>query len=411
MKGKSSNFIAFDIGSSKIAALAASISKTGEVTVNSQILQHSEGLKSGFITNMELAENSIISAIYALEQYCNKSIKEVAISISGSSVKSYYIDHKIKIGNQAITKQDIKRLTSKALLEFKLKDQQIIHHFPLEFTIDDKQIVENPLGMYARELSCQLHIVSVDSFMLMNLNKCLEKCHVEVCDVFLSIYSSAIACLNKDEKQLGAIIIDIGSNSSSFGIFFNNNLVYAGHVASGSMDITNQIAKEFSISIAAADKLKILYGSANSKIVRNNVLRLDEIDSENEYNSDLSITTIELARIIESKTQEIFIKIKQQCDRISIDHLLSKRVVITGGCAALSGLSIQASEIFQKQVRIAKPEIISGFAETYNSHMYSTVIGMVKAKCLKFQKNSFRHGLDEDLGLFKKVLLWLKENI
>lgn len=38
MKGKSSNFIVFDIGSSKITAMAAQINKQGETQINAQIL-------------------------------------------------------------------------------------------------------------------------------------------------------------------------------------------------------------------------------------------------------------------------------------------------------------------------------------------------------------------------------------
>lgn len=411
MKGKASNYIAFDIGSSKIAAIAANISKNGQVKINSQILQYSEGFKSGSITNMEFAENSIVAAIYALEQESDKSIKEIAISLSGIGVKSYYVNHKIKLGNQPISKQDIKKLLSKALAEFKIKDQEVIHYFPLEFVLDENQHVDDPTGMYARELSCHLHIVSADSFMLMNLTKCLAKCHVEVSDVFLSIYSSGLACLTKDEKELGSIIIDMGSNTSSFGIFLDNQLVYTGYVPIGSKDITRDIAKTFSISIAAADKLKILYGNSSAKLVKNTTIRLEEFDPDNGYNTELSITAIDLAKVIETKVQEIFSKIKKECDRISMDHLLAKRVILTGGGASLSGLTSTAAELFQKQVRIAKPEIIPGFAENYNPYMYSTVIGMIKAKSLKYQKNSFRHGIDEDAGLFKRTFLWLKENI
>lgn len=411
MKGKASNYIAFDIGSSKIAAVAANISKNGQTKINSQILQYSEGFKSGSIINMEFAENSIVAAIYALEQESDKSIKEIAISLSGVGVKSYYVNHKIKLGNQPISKQDIKKLLSKALAEFKVKDQEVIHYFPLEFILDENQHVDDPTGMYARELSCHLHIISAGSFMLINLTKCLAKCHVEVSDVFLSIYSSGLACLTKDEKELGSIIIDMGSNTSSFGIFLDNQLVYTGYVPIGSKDITCDIAKTFSISIAAADKLKILYGNSSAKLVKNTTIRLDKFDPDNGYNAELSITALDLTKVIEAKVQEIFGKIKKECNRISMDHLLAKRVIITGGGASLSGLTSTAAELFQKQARAAKPEIIPGFAENYNPYMYSTVIGMIKAKSLKYQKNSFRYGVDEDAGLFKRTFLWLRENI
>ena len=412
MKGKSSNFIAFDIGSSKIAALATNINKQGLLKINSQILQHSEGFKSGIITNMELAETSIVGAIYALEKECDKSIKEIAISLSGAGVKSYYINHKIKVGNQPISKHDIKKLINKALLDFKVKEQEIIHYFPMEFIIDDKQSIENPVGMYARELSCQLHIISADSLMLMNLTRCLAKCHVEVSDVIVSIYASGVACLDDDEKELGSIIIDIGSNITSFGIFLNGKIIYVNHIAIGSADITTDIAKRFSISLRMADKLKILYGNANPNLlIKDTTIRLEEFEQDNSYDSDLSVSASKLSEIINSRIKDIFLKIKKQCDNISMDHLLARRLVITGGGAALPGIKSLAGELFQKQVRIAKPENLPGFAEGYNPYVYSSAIGMVKSKSLKYQKNSFKPDQYEDSGWLKKTFLWLKENI
>ena len=408
MKGKSSNFIAFDIGSSKIAAIAAHINKQGQTQINSQILQHSEGFKSGTMTNMELAASSIVGAIYALEKECNKSIKEVAISLSGVGVKSYYINHKIKLGNQPISRQDIKKLINKALADFKVKNQEIIHYFPMEFIIDDNQVVENPVGMYVRELSCQLHIISADSLMLMNLTKCFAKCQVEVSDIIVSIYSSGLACLSPDEKELGSIIVDIGSNTTSFGIFLDGKIVYVSHVPIGSMRITENISKAFSLSLRAADKLKILYGNANPRLLINDTtIRLED----SSYDSNLSITASQLAEIIHPVVKEILLKIKTQCDHLSMDHLLARRVVITGGGAALPGIKSLASELFQKQVRIAKPEILSGFMEEDNPYVYSSAIGMVQTKALKYSQNSFKSDKDENASWFRKTFLWLRENI
>ncbi|PCJ27596.1 MAG: cell division protein FtsA [Rickettsiales bacterium] len=412
MKGNSSNFIAFDIGSSKIAAIASNITKQGRIKVNSQILHHAEGFKSGMITHMELAENTIVTAIYALEKECDKSIKEVAISLSGTGVKSYYINHKIKLGNQTISKQDIKKLINKALSDFKVKDQEIIHYFPMEFVIDEGQIVDNPVGMYARSVSCHLHIISADSLMLMNLSKCLDKCHVRINDVTVAIYASALACLSADEKELGSIIVDIGSHTTSFGVFLNGQIVYVGHVPIGSMHITTDIAKQFSISLHEADKLKILYGNANPDLIsKDTTIRLDDISSSENYHADLSITTIELSKMIHSRIEEIFLNIKDQYNHISMDNLISRRMVITGGASSMPGIKNLAAEIFQKQIRIAKPENLPGFAEDNNPYAYSTVVGMLKAESSKYQKDSIRSYQDDSGGIFKRMFSWLKENV
>lgn len=405
MKGKSSNFIVFDIGSSKITAMSAQVNKQGEPQINTQILQYSEGFRSGIITDMTLAENTIVRAIYALEKQQDKSIKEVAISLSGSGVKSYYTSHKIKLGNQPISETDVKKLLTKAISDFKIKDQEIIHYFPMEYIIDGNQSVGNPVGIYAKELNCQIHIISADSLMLMNLTKCLAKCHVEVSDIIVSVYASAIACLSNDEKELGAIIVDIGSHTTSFGMFFENKIIYVSHVPIGSAHITTDIAKTFSISRNAAEKLKILYGNATPDLItKDTLINLGEIEPNNNYNPNISISIGQLAEIIQPRLREIFTSIKNKCDHVSMDYLLARRIVITGGGASLPGIKNLAAEIFQKQARIAKPEPLPGFVENYNPYIYSSAIGMVKTKSLK-------SSYDDESGWLKKTFSWLKENI
>ena len=56
MKLKSSNIIAFDLGSSKIAAVAASMSKNGDSYVNSQVVRSSKGINKGMVTDLSKAE-------------------------------------------------------------------------------------------------------------------------------------------------------------------------------------------------------------------------------------------------------------------------------------------------------------------------------------------------------------------
>jgi cell division ATPase FtsA len=72
MKGKSANYVVFDIGSNKVAAIATNINKTGESTIVAQVLQYSNGFKASTVINLEAAENSIIAAIYSLEKECDE---------------------------------------------------------------------------------------------------------------------------------------------------------------------------------------------------------------------------------------------------------------------------------------------------------------------------------------------------
>ncbi len=404
MKVKSSNFIGFDIGSSKITALAASINKQGEAIVNNQILQHSEGFRYGNIINMENAENCVINAIYALEKESDKSIQGVSVSLSGSGVKSYYVSNKTKISNAPISKQDVKKLINKALAKFQIKDYEIIHYFPMNFNLDNRQIVEDPVGMYAREFSCQVHIIAADSIMLMNLAKCLAKCNVEVTEVIASIYASGMSTLSADEKQLGSIIVDIGSHTTSYAVFLEGKIVYVSHIPIGGMHITTEIAKNLSISIKEAEKLKIIYGNASaSQLIKDSVINLES--------QDRSITTTQLAGIINPIVNDIFIKIRRHIASLKMEKILTRTMAITGGTAAMPGIKNVAAEIFQKRVRIAKPESPAGFADSYNSYIHSTLIGMLKINSLKYLEKSYISSSLENESWMRRFIHWLKENI
>ena len=412
MKGKSANYVVFDIGSNKVAAIAANINKTGESTIVAQVLQYSNGFKASTVINLEAAENSIIAAIYSLEKECDKSINEVTISLS-SGFKSYYINHTLKLGNQPINKQDIKKLIQKALADFSLKDQEVIHYFPIEFTLDKDKVVDNPNGMYARELGCQIHVIAANSLILKNLTNCFARCHIEVGDIVLSIYADGLACLSDEEKETGAIIINMGSHITSFGVFFEGKILYVGSVPIGSHHITSDIAKCLSISINTAEKLKILYGDVRPELFnKNESIRIGDFEPENNYNTNLTIPISKLAEIIRPRVEEILVLLKKEYDALGMDHLLAKRIVLTGGGSGLKGMKNLVAEIFHKQEREVKLENAPAFAENIsNIATYSTAIGMIRSKALKYKKNSFKSGEQEDLGWAKKILLWFKENI
>ena len=106
------------------------------------------------------------------------------------------------------------------------RDQEVIHYFPIEFCLDKTNIVENPVGMYAKEMSCQVHIIAANSLMLKNLTNCFAKCHIEVNDVVLSIYAAGLNSLTEDEKKTGAIVIDFGSHITSFAVLTGKKRTY-----------------------------------------------------------------------------------------------------------------------------------------------------------------------------------------
>jgi cell division protein FtsA len=411
---KLANLIVLDVGSSKIAAIAANLNKNGKIDLITQILHYSGGMRSGIVTDIVAAEESIVGTIYALEKECNKNIKEIMLVTSGAGAKSYYIDYSIEFGDiHTISHVDVKKLLQKALEHFTIMDKEIIHYFPLRFTIDNDHIVDNPIGVQGKKLSCNVHIVAVNHSSIANLTQCFARCNVEVTKIGLSVYTAGVASLTDDEKSLGSVLIEFGSHTTNIAVFYEGEMIYTGYVSIGGAHITADIAKTCSVSIETAEKLKILYGVASIETLQNDsMVNVEDFEPENNYDNNLTISVSQIAKIIEPRLQEILEKLKKQIDVLEMDNILSKRVVVTGGGASMQGLRTVVSKLFNKQVRVAKFDTVLRNHEGHSPHSYAATIGMVKYYADIVSRNTEGYyNLQEKSGWFKKAMIWVKDNM
>lgn len=388
MKAINTNFTALDIGSSKITILACDLNISGEATVGYQGMFQSNGIKSGSIIDYNGAEQSIINSIYNLEKTIDKNINSVSISLSGAGIKSYYVYQKIRVGNAKITKDDIKKLKDSALQKFDEEEYSIIHYFPLEYVLDDSDSISNPIGMFGNILGCRYHVVVANSNQISNIIECFAKCHIRVREIVASPYSSGLAVLTEDEKSLGSMLIDLGATTTSYAIFTGNKLVYTGYIPIGSNHITSDIAEVLSIPLHTAEKLKVMYGYASYEGNNDSLISLYDIEPSKNYEFENNISSKELNMIISARSEEIVELIKDEYDKIGIDHLIKRRIVLTGGGSQLRGIKEIVSNNFNKAVRVGNPMTLPGFDIDHSSPSYCSAIGVVKNEMINLRKNS-----------------------
>ena len=400
-------FVVLDIGSSKIAAVVASLDGNNDIEIKGKFTGESNGIKSSLITNLSKAEESIINTLFSMEKTSKNIFRKASISICPSSAKSHYINSRVRISGSSVTKQDVQRLVQKALSDFNDSGQQVIHYFPIEFTLDSSIGITNPVGLLGRELGCNLHIVSIESGLLTNLMNCLSKCQVTVDNIVLSIYAAGLISVDLKDQQTGSLIVDFGSRSTSFGVILDEKLIYFGCVPLGSWYITSDIAKAFSISMDSAEKLKNLYGS--STILENaNMIHLDEIDAE-EFAPNQVMSMNDLSAVINSRVEEIFSLLKEEYSKLKVDDIISKNMILTGGGSQLNNIVETVGEIFSKAVIVGDKSAKSSNDEEI--YKYTTALGMMKYAAKK-QKEKF--DVEKNMhnqSTINKMWTWFKENI
>ena len=141
-----------DIGSHKIATLAARIISETEVEVLDHGIYASVGIKCGIVVDTPKAESAISNALNNLEPKIKHHFDNVVVSFSVAKFRSSCIDHSLTLDNRPVTKTDLSLLIAKSVRSSTNKDSSVVHCFPIEFLVDGVK-VRNPSGMVCEKLT------------------------------------------------------------------------------------------------------------------------------------------------------------------------------------------------------------------------------------------------------------------
>jgi cell division protein FtsA len=255
-------------------------------------------------------------------------------------------------------------------------------------------------------------VVTASSTPILNLANCLSRCQVDIEDIIIAPFASAMACLTADEMALGAIIIDMGGSTTSFAIFQSGDIVFTGGVPLGGGHVTSDIAMMLATNITVAERIKTLYGNAYVNLTdKDAMIDVEAIDNDGYQKEPNYISKTYLSNIIQPRLEEIFELIHEQIHASGYDKLINNRIILTGGASQILGLKELATQIFNKPTRIARPLDIEGLHD-HNNNAYACAIGI-----LKFVANRPNYGINYQdktiLGqnnFIKKIINWFQEN-
>jgi cell division protein FtsA len=371
----SRSVLAIDIGSTKICAIIANIDADNHIQIIGAGIAKAQGLKKGSITNIELASKSIKSALADAKRVAGTDIKKATVSISGAYTKSLVSSGIVNIPNKEITLKEIERVMRTSLYNANIPNEyEVLHTLPFNFKVDDQDYIEDPLGMNASRLEVETHIITTQKSNFNNLRKAVRAAGVEVENVVLSGYSSAIAVLNDDEKELGVGVVDMGGSTSNIVIHAGNSIRFNDFLGVGSNHITNDLSMALHTPLNVADSVKIQYGSLRTP--NNDLIELPIIGDENSTH-EVSLEVVH--NVIYARVEETLMIIAQSLHKSGLKEQMGAGIVLTGGFTNMDGLRELASAIFDNMpVRIAKPRDVEGLFDQLRNPAYSCAIGLLR---------------------------------
>ncbi|MBI1364042.1 MAG: cell division protein FtsA [Proteobacteria bacterium] len=372
------NIIAgLDIGSSKVCCFIAELDDFSNPRVIGYGVQASHGMKRGMIVDMDQTERAIREAVHQAEEMAGVEISAVYVGVGGVHLTSHMTDGLIVLGQHEITDADLDKVVDVACAKQLEGDRQIIHALATAYVLDNQKDIRDPRGMTGARLESEVHIISAAKASVRNIQRCVERCNLEVAGTVVEPYASALATLVEDEKELGVCMVDVGGGTCDIAIFDEGALLYTAVVPIGGNHITSDIARGLSTPLHHAERIKTLYGCAMASMVEGD----ENIDiphvGEDEETMTGHITRGQLAGIIQPRCEEILEMVRGQLEKSGYESVIGRRIVLTGGTSQLRGIKNLAEIVLDKTVRIAKPVGLEGLTGMSGIPQNATAAGLI----------------------------------
>lgn len=422
---KSATLSILDIGTTKIACIVAELQPWEGVETlrrRSHVIRvvgighhRSQGLKGGAVVDLDAAEAAIRHAVHAAERMAKVEIRSVILSLSGARLGSQHFEATTPVRGGPVGEADLQRVLRLAATEGVDQDRIALHATPTGFVLDGLSDIADPSGMMGETLGVDLHVVTAAAAATRNLMLAVERCHLGVEAVVASPYAAGLAALADDEIDMGAIVLDCGGGTTGISVFEGGHLVHVDSFAVGGHHVTMDVARGLSTRIAAAERLKILHGSAvSSPADERDLFAVPHLDEDERGAAD-HMPKSKLVRIVKPRIEEILELARDRLAAVGFAARPGRRLVLTGGASQLNGLPEQAGRILEGQVRIGRPLGIKGLPEAAKGPAFATAAGLLVYPQIAHEeyfdmRGGGRFGGAGSDGYLSRVGRWLRES-
>ncbi len=366
--------VGIDVGTSKICTLVSRVEGERTLRILGVGIEPAQGIKKGTVVDIAAATQSIARSVEKAERSSGLEITSAIVSLAGSHVSSVNSRGVVGIAGRVIDQNDVTRALEAAQAVAIPHNREIIHVIQRSFTVDGQDGIHMPIGMHGFRLEVEAHIITAAAATVENIRQAVSSAGVQTAQFVLNPLASGEVVLSETERQMGAVVVDIGAGTTSMAVYIDGDVWHTHVLGIGGSMITSDIAHGLRLPISQAEEIKLQHGYALMEDVSE-----DDKFTIRAFGEDqpIQVSRNELAEIIEARAEEIFSLLLQEIKRSGYDGLLPAGMVLTGGTAQLPGIRNLASRIMNLPVRVARPENLLGLTDQLLAPPYSTSVGLL----------------------------------
>jgi len=342
-----------ELGSTKINCVIAEANDENIKIIATSTIA-SIGIHNGVIVNPLEAAKAVRSCLSDIESKANVVLKKASVVLEMPEFNCTRLSKYRKIDGSKIQKDDIVFLLKEAKKEININDKKrtIIHIFNHNYIVDGKKFIKEPIGVYADHLSHEMTFITVPKNIIKNLNEVFVECDLEIERLISNTFALAVNYLNNTELELGSMIVDIGFEKTSIGIFKNFALIHSKTFPVGIHHVTKDISKGCSLSLDEAkyirDQMGCFYWEKDMDLKNKNNLP-EKFFKQSKFRK---ITKSLVSEIITARVEEIMKIIKKEIYVIGPSLTSGQNIFIVGGGSYLPHLNKLCSTFFDTDIKI-----------------------------------------------------------
>jgi cell division protein FtsA len=390
-----------EVGTTWVTALTGERRDDGSLFVTGLGRTPSCGVRKGVVADMEKATECVRRAVEDAEESSGRAIREVFLVVSGGHVQSLVNHVNVAIRDPAgrVTEEDLDRAAETARAVNLPAGHDILHTITQKYAVDDHDGVLNPVGMTGAMLAMDLLVVHARENLVLNTIQTVQNAGLDVCDVAFSGLCAALATLTPEQKECGALTVDLGGGATSYLAYAHGAIVAAAGLAVGGDHVTNDLSLAFNLPLARAAALKHESGAAlvDPSAHFQRVAVPEEVGF-----TACTLGLSDLNTAIHARMEELFELIRGDLKRVCDLRSFGAGVVLTGGGASLRRIEELAAQVFDLPCAVGRPRGFGGLtALSKEGAEYAAPLGMLRY-ALRSLRTPGRSGTLK--GLMRRVL-------
>ncbi|MBQ9081353.1 MAG: hypothetical protein IJY26_01800 [Clostridia bacterium] len=360
----------------------------GEAGVNNTFIfkgsqsQSYEGYENGRFYSVKDLKDAVYTALNAAEGSANEHLKTVYVGVPGEFIKIVNKKHMIGFATpKRISAGDKEMLFKDGYGTIEESAYENIHTSALYFITSDSRKVRDPSGIVSSTLQANVCYMLSSTYFNSTLRDMLREYGFKNVYFVPTSYAQATYLLSEEKRRESAVMLDIGTLSSTVSIVYGDGIFQEKTFWVGEGHIVAELCQKWEISYA--DALEVLKQA--------NLFRLGGVDIQ--ITEDKRVTVDKVNEIIKfglDKLCEPLAAFLEECSAISANRTL----LITGeGITGIRGAVEHISKRLNRETDVLAPEL-----PYYNKPSMSSKISLLHYALKNRKKEGFFNKLLNGFG-------------